>query len=363
MKLASTKSTKPGTILAQSIYNENGVVLLAKGMSLTTQIINRLLDQGITYIYIEDKHTKDIYPESIIPDKLRKEATETIKDTFRQIKKDGLMDNSYILNKKGKDLGNVVEQILREIQNNEKSLTLLSDIFISDDYVFQHSLNVAIYSLAIGVEMKYPEKALLEIGVGAILHDVGKIFIDSDILHKPERLTDEEFEIIKSHTQIGYDYLRKHSGIPAVVAHCAYQHHERLDGSGYPRGISEKDMLPYAKLIGIADVFDAVTSNRVYREAMLPHEGLEILYAGAMSLFDKEMVEAFKRSISVYPEGLSVELSDGRQGIVIRQNEQLCDRPVIRIVKDNGLEVENVYELNLGNVVNITITAVLTDIQ
>ncbi|WP_249871190.1 HD-GYP domain-containing protein [Oceanobacillus saliphilus] len=362
MKLASTKSIKPGTILAQSIYNENGVVLLAKGMSLTTQIIKRLLEQGITYIYIEDIHTKDIYPESLIPDNLRREATKTIKNVFKQIKKDGMMEKSYILDKKNKDLGNVVEQILKEIQTNEKSLTLLSDIFISDDYVFQHSLNVAIYSLAIGVQLKYPQKALVEIGVGAMLHDVGKIFIDPDILHKPNRLTDQEFEIIKSHTQIGYDYLRKHSGISSVIAHCAYQHHERLDGSGYPRGISEKDMLPYAKLIGIADVFDAVTSNRVYRDAMLPHEGLEILYAGAMSLFDKEMVEAFKKSIAVYPEGLAVELSDGRQGIVIRQNEELCDRPVLRIIKENGKDVDEIYELNLGNVVNITITAVLTDI-
>ncbi|MGJ9457502.1 HD-GYP domain-containing protein [Oceanobacillus sp. CF4.6] len=360
MKLASTKSIKPGTTLAQSIYNENGVVLLAKGMSLTERMIRRLLDQGITYIYIEDPLTKDIYPESIIPDHLRRKATETIKETFHQIKKDGFLNNPYILNKKGKDLGNVVEQILKEIQNSEKSLTLLADIFVSDNYVFQHSLNVAIYSLAIGVQMDYSKSTLLEIGVGAMLHDVGKIFIDPEILHKPDRLTDQEFEIIKSHTQIGYDYLRKHSGISSVVAHCAYQHHERLDGSGYPRGIEDRDMLPYAKLIGIADVFDAVTSNRVYRDAMLPHEGLELLYAGAMRLFDKEMVEAFKKSIAVYPEGLTVELSDGRQGVVIRQNEQLCDRPIIRIIQENGTEVKEVYEVNLGSVVNVTITSVLT---
>ncbi|WP_010647356.1 HD-GYP domain-containing protein [Oceanobacillus massiliensis] len=361
MKLASTKSIKPGTILAQSIYNENSVVLLAKGMSLTAKMITRLLDQGITYIYVEDEFTNDIYPESVIPDRLRREATESLKSTFKQIKQEGPLRNSYILNKNEKNLGNIVEQILAEIQNNEKSLTLLSDIFISDDYIFQHSLNVAIYSLAIGVKLNYSRKSLVEIGVGAMLHDVGKIFIDPEILNKPEQLTDNEFEIIKSHTQIGYDYLRKQSDLSAVVAHCAYQHHERLDGSGYPRGISEKDMLPYAKLIGIADVFDAVTSNRIYRDAMLPHEGLEILYAGAMNLFDKEMVEAFKKSIAVYPEGLSLELSDGRQGIVIRQNKELCDRPVLRIVKENGKKLTDTYECNLGKVVNLTVTSVLTD--
>ncbi|RKQ29611.1 HD-GYP domain-containing protein [Oceanobacillus halophilus] len=360
MKLVNTKTIKPGAVLAQSIYNENGVVLISSGMSLTDKVIRRLINYGITYVYIEDERTKDIYVESLIPDKLRTEATRTIKDTFTEIKKQGIMEKSYILDKKGKELMDVVKKLTEEIKNNDQSLSMLTDIFLTDNYIFQHSLNVAIYSLAIGVNLNFTNKKLMDIGIGSLLHDVGKIFIEQDILQKPDRLSDEEFEIVKNHTVLGYRFLSKNGGVPSVVAHCAYEHHERLDGSGYPRGLVGNELHTYAKVIGVADVFDAVTSNRVYRDAMLPHEGLEILYAGAVHLFDKEMVEAFKKSIVVFPIGLSVELSDGRKGVVARQNQHLCDRPVIRVVKEKETEVAP-YEIDLSKVLNLTIVSVMKD--
>ncbi|WP_042222671.1 HD-GYP domain-containing protein [Oceanobacillus manasiensis] len=361
MRIASTKKIHAGTILAQTIYNENGAVLIKKGMKLTEKLLRRLLNNGITYIYIEDGTTSDIKVDQTIPDKLRIEATNMIKDTFTELQEVGLSKRSYIIEERSTGLKNVVEKILGEIQQNEKSLSLLADIFVSDNYVFQHSLNVTIYSLAIGVELNFSKKQLAEIGVGAMLHDIGKMFIDPNILQKPDKLTDEEFEIIKGHTQVGFDYLRKHPYIPTVISHCAFQHHERLDGSGYPRGIQESEIHPYAKVIGIADVFDAVTSSRVYRDAMLPHEGLEILYAGAVNLFDKEMIEAFKRSVVAYPNGLTIELSDGRIGVVIRQNSNLCDRPVVRILEENETTVDEPYEVDLEHTVNVTIKEVLVE--
>ena len=122
------------------------------------------------------------------------------------------------------------------------------------------------------------------IGLGSMLHDIGKIAVSKEILLKPGKLTEEEFQVIKTHTTEGFEMLRNSYSVPLLVAHCAFQHHERLDGSGYPRGIKSKDIHDYAKVIAVADVFDAVTSNRVYRSAMLPHEGLEMLYAG-MSVY------------------------------------------------------------------------------
>lgn len=347
MRLANTRAIRHEPILAQTIYNENGVVLLQQGMHLTKRIMDRLGKQGVTYIYIEDENTSDIHPEPALSEKLRMKATRTLKKVFSNVKESDLSKRSYILDRNDAELTDVVNQIILEVQGNEKSLSLLSDIYISDDYIFQHSLNVTIYSLAIGVEMGFSRQELISIGVGAMLHDIGKIFIDRDILLKADKLTDAEFAVIKSHAQIGFDFLRQHPDIPGVVAHCAYQHHERLDGSGYPRGIAGEEIHSYAKLIGIADVFDAVTSNRVYREAMLPHEGLEILYAGAINLFDKTLIEAFKKSIAVYPAGLTVGLNWGREGVVLRQNREICDRPVIRILKENGQELAAPYELDL----------------
>ncbi|MFD1849364.1 HD-GYP domain-containing protein [Oceanobacillus bengalensis] len=361
MKLVGTKSIEPGAILAQSIYNENGIVLIAKGMELTRNIIKRLNNYGITYVYIEDDLSKGIIVDSFISDRVRREALNTVKSIFTDIKNKGINNSTFILDKKGKELQNVIENLMLETKNNEKPLSFLADIYLTDNYVFHHSLNVTIYTLAIGVKLNLPNQKLMELGLGALLHDIGKIFVDQDVLQKPGRLTDEEFEIIKEHAQIGYDFLRKQMDISSVVAHCALEHHERLDGSGYPRSLRGDEIHLYAKIIGIADVFDAVTSNRVYRDAMLPHEGLEILYSGAVNLFDKEMVEAFKKSIVVYPDGISVELSDGRKGIVARQNKHLCDRPVIRIIYDKDRQVDTPYEVDLSNVMNIMVVSVLKD--
>ncbi|WP_099159998.1 HD-GYP domain-containing protein [Virgibacillus ndiopensis] len=357
MRLISTKSAKPGTILAQTIYNDNGQVLIQKGVLLTERLLNRLSNQGITYLYIDDELTSDIQVQSAISEKLRKEATDAIKGAFFEIKEKGAYDRSYLLEKKGNQLSSVIERIINEILDRDEALSMLADIFITDDYIFQHSLNVTIYSLAIGTEMHLSRKELSEIGLGAMLHDIGKIFLDQEILQKPNKLSDDEYEIVKSHAQLGYDFLRKNNNIPSVVAHCAYQHHERIDGSGYPRGLTGNDIHKYAKLIGIADVFDAVTSNRVYRDAMLPHEGLEILYAGAVNLFEKEMVVAFKKGVAVYPKGLTVELSDRRKGIVVRQNKSLCDRPVIRIISEDNKALTKPYECDLSKVVNVMITS------
>ncbi|WP_405196576.1 HD-GYP domain-containing protein [Virgibacillus necropolis] len=130
-----------------------------------------------------------------------------------------------------------------------------------------------------------------------------------------------------------------------------------MDGSGYPRGIAGNDIHPYAKIIAVADVFDAVTSNRSYRDAMLPRDGLEILYAGAVNLFDKEIVEAFKRSVAVYPNGLAVELSDNRLGVVVRQHKHLCDRPIVRIITDESKQDNSPYEIDLSRCLSITIKA------
>src|SRR5699024_4018570 len=151
--------------------------------------------------------------------------------------------------------------------------------------------------------------------------------------------------------------LRKQDEFSTVIAHCAYQHHERLDGSGYPRGLVGSEIHKYAKVIAIADVFDAMTSNRDYRAALLPHEALETLYACAVTKFDKQMVVVFRKSIAIYPNGLSVKLSDGRVGVVVKQNKHLNERPVIRILKENNEKLISPYDINLAAEVNIMITA------
>ncbi|MEN2465561.1 HD-GYP domain-containing protein [Ornithinibacillus sp. FSL M8-0202] len=355
MRLVATASAQPGDILGQTIYRDNGTILLHNGVPLTKRLIERLGQQGITYVYIEDEKTKDIVIEPVISERLRQDATSSMKRLFDSIQAHKLNKNSSVLDEEGKNLTDIIGRIMAEIDSHDESITLLTDIYLTDDYVFQHSLNVTIYSLAIGAELKLNAKELSELGKGAMLHDIGKVFIDPDIVQKPERLTDEEFAIMKTHTTLGYELLRKNYNYSAVVAHCAYQHHERIDGSGYPRGLKGNEIHLFAQIIGAADVFDAVTSNRVYRKAMLPHEGLELLYSSAINQFDIRIIEAFKNSVAVYPNGISVELNDKRQGVVVHQNKHICDRPIIRILKEEEREVEP-YMIDLSKQLNIMIT-------
>ncbi len=358
MRLRNTKSLKAGDRLAKTIYNENGVALVQHDMQLTDKMIERLIRQNISYVYLADERTDDIMIDQVITDDLRIEAIETIKETFSQFDEKKTFEHAFIHDDQTNDLKSIVDQLLSQMSvQQEEAISLLADLFIADDYTFQHSLNVTIYSLAIGMKLNYTQKELSELGLGALLHDIGKVFIDKSILLKPGPLTNEEFETMKKHTELGFTFIRENTSFSSVIAHCAYQHHERLDGSGYPRQLKGDEIHPYAKVIAVADVFDATTSDRIYREGMLPHEGLEILYAEASTKFNLEVVDAFKKSVAIYPTGLTVTLSDNRTGVVKEQNTYYNDRPIVRILQHNDHLVEEPYEVDLSKVLDILITS------
>ncbi|UOQ48166.1 HD-GYP domain-containing protein [Gracilibacillus caseinilyticus] len=354
MKLIPTKNIRPGFELAKPIYDARGRILVQEEIRLTQSMVHRLQNLGVTYVFIRDKDTEDIFVHPPIPDQQRMEAIQQIKETFKPVEVQGISNQNYLLDKTVNKLNHLVTEIAEELGKNEDVIHYLSDLLIIDNYVFSHSFNVSLYTLALAQEKNMKKSELEQLGLGAILHDIGKIILPDEILNKPGKLSDTEFQIVQSHTDYGFEMLRKAPGIPLLVAHCAFQHHERLDGSGYPRGITEDVIHPYARIIGVADVFDAVTSNRVYREALLPHEGLEILYSGAGTLFDKSLVETFKKTIALYPNGLTVQLSDGREGVVAHQNYHLLERPVVRILKENGVNVTP-YDLDLAKVLNVMI--------
>lgn len=355
MRLVTVKSLKENIKLAKPVYNEKGNVLISEGISLTERMINRLIELGVTFVYIEDDSVEDIDFESPISQETRAKAMGAMDEAFKAVQNDKDLTKAFVFDKLGQKFSSVVRDLLSDIKNHPQAISLLSDVYSYDNYIFTHSLNVTIYTLALSLKLNLPQKNIEEIGLGAMLHDVGKMMVPLDILLKPGRLTDSEFVVIKQHAEDGFNILRRVPNIPLVAAHCAYQHHERLDGSGYPRGLEGDKIHYYSKIIGITDVYDAVTTNRVYRAAMLPHEGLEILYAGSGTQFDKDLVEAFRRSVAVYPVGLTCYLSDGRKGIVVRQNEGLSERPIIRVTEENN-EVCKPYEIDLKEELSVVIT-------
>ncbi len=354
MRLKSTKQLNPGDLLHEPVYNERGDILIQRGIPLTGRMIQRLAGMGISYVYVEDPHTEDVVLVHPISKQTRRKAVQQIRSTFNDLEEKTLK-KSFHLDEAVSDFTNIVRDILNDLHKNRDAINLLSEVIGYDSYIFNHSVNVTIYSLALGMEMKLPQRRLEEIGLGAMLHDIGKLYVPIDVLKKPGKLDEHEFQAIKEHTTNGFQLLRNIPNIPLVAAHCAYQHHERLDGSGYPRGISSKDIHEYGKLLAVADVFDAVTSDRVYRQAMLPHEGMELLYSGAGILFDARIVEAFRRAVVLYPNGITIKLSDGTTGVVIRQNKGITERPVVRILEKGGNKIQHPYEVDLSRELSLMV--------
>ncbi|WP_368656703.1 HD-GYP domain-containing protein [Brevibacillus dissolubilis] len=330
---------------------------------LSQRMIDRLVDMQINSIYIEDKRTEDIVVEDVISPETRREAMSVIYSTFETFREDPSRRKQMFANPQmGRQVRQVMHSLMDEIKDHRSAMNLLGTVCGVDHYVFAHSFNVTLYTLAIAVKMGFGERELIEIGIGAMLHDVGKMAIPYDILTKPGRLTDSEYEIMQTHTSVGFELLRKQDDIPLLAAHCAYQHHERLDGSGYPRHLKEPAIHQYAKLVGVCDVFDALTSNRVYRRAMLPHEAIELLFTGAGVQFDKEVVEQFRNTIALYPLGLSIQLNTGEKGVVVDNNVGVPSRPIVRILTDSdGQTVETPYELDLASKCNLNL--IITDCE
>ncbi|MGE7929322.1 HD-GYP domain-containing protein [Lysinibacillus xylanilyticus] len=361
MRLISIDVLKEGMVLARTIWNEAGHPLLKKDVVINERIIQRLQQLNMHYLYIDDKISKGIEVQETVPTVIRNKAISTIKDSFQSI--DGLnpVNASYVLDLQSKAIVSIVDELLLAVRGNDEILTILTDAYLFDEYLYQHSFQVTLYSIAIAKELGYSAEDLRLIAIGALLHDIGKLMVPKEILTKPDRLSCEEFETMKQHTRYGFDLLRNLHSISLIVAHCAFQHHERIDGSGYPRGLVDFEIHPFAKIIGVADVFDAVTTSRVYREKMLPSQGLAILEAGVGTIYDARIVDALKRSVVHYPKGVILKLSDGRRGIVSRQNTLNAALPWIRIFEEQNQILTATYEINLVDYPNITIESIEVD--
>ena len=362
MRLISINVLKVGMVVGRTIWNEAGHPLVQKGVVVTEHSLSRLQELNIRYLYIEDDISNGIRVEETITPEKRIKVVKHITNSFNEVKQAKSTQTSYILDQQSKVIGSIVEDLMTTILGSEEVLTVLGDAYLYDEYLYQHSFQVTLYSIAIAKEMGYSYEDLRLIGIGAMLHDIGKLIVPSEILMKPGKLTNSEYEVMKGHARHGFDILRNLHSVSRLVAHCAFQHHERLDGSGYPRGIVDYEIHPFAKIIGVADVFDAVTSNRVYRAKMLPSEGLAIIEQGSGKIFDERVVEALKRSVVIYANGSILKLKDGRRGIVSKQNVKFPERPWIRIFEEvEGNILKATYEISLLQHPEIEIEKVDTD--
>ncbi len=251
----------------------------------------------------------------------------------------------------------MVNDIVSEITINENATVNMMDLKVFDDYTYYHSVNVSVLSIVVGAAEGLGKSKLYELGLGALLHDIGKVFVPKEILNKSGKLTPEEFEEIKKHSLMGNWYLREKWQVPIESNVAVLSHHEKYDGSGYPYGLKSDRISRFGKIVAVADVYDALTSDRPYRPALSPSEAMEYVMGGSGTLFDPKVVEVFAKKIVPYPVGTCVTLSNGLTAIVTGNYIRCGMRPKIMII--SGPQKGVVFDLyNDMSLLNVTITGI-----
>jgi HD-GYP domain-containing protein (c-di-GMP phosphodiesterase class II) len=239
----------------------------------------------------------------------------------------------------------VVNALVDSIMANESALVWLTMLKHRDEYTSQHSINVCIMSLLFGRHLGLNEHELRELGHGALLHDIGKMKVPLGILNKTDRLTEDEMAELKRHAGYGYDMLKGSRHITERSLDVVRSHHERVDGSGYPRGLRGDEIGYYAMIVSVVDVYDAITSDRVYHMGISPHEALNLMYGWTPYSFLRDLIEAFIKCLGIYPIGSIVELQTGEVGVVMTMNLAQRLRPIITLILDPDKKPYPVHKL------------------
>lgn len=361
IKKIKIEQLKPGIFVHDFNCGFNSSYLLANQTLIKdVRIIEHLRSFGINEVYIDTDRGDDVLdarPEIEVKrgtDRgLQQLATEEpvsirtvpLKEELlvaKDIKTQALsviqkaLDNA----RRGKDLETeeayqLITKMEKSVIRNRDALVLLTRIRKKDEYTLMHSISVGAYILNFCNFYKVPHKRTLSLAIGALFHDIGKTKIPLQILNKPGKLDEEEFKEMKRHPFYSAEVLKTAKGLPEEAYDMGLHHHERFDGSGYPHGLKGSDIKTGSQLCAIADVFDAITSDRCYRNGMGKVEGLRKLYEWSEYHFNKDLTHKFIRSIGVYPIGSCVRLDSGRIGVVVGSTESLV-QPVVRVFHDDG---------------------------
>ena len=298
---------KDGMVLGQSLFNTAGGSYLVKGQPVTIDYIRKLRQIGIQSVTVTsmDPAHKLPPPPDVIEEKTRINAISTVYNTFQSIEENGTLDTTA--------LQRVTDSIVFDLFENRNNLVQLTDIRAHDAYTFAHSVNVAVLSAMMGMLCHMPRDEISLITLGGLLQDLGKVDVSSDILTKNRGLSDREFKIMKKHPLDGSRRILNVSDLPkkSILAAIAAQHHEHIDGSGYPNGITGNEMHRYAKITAIADVYDALTSERPYKKAYMPNIAYNIMHNISKGQFDQDLLDTFFNNVALYPEGAVLKTTFG----------------------------------------------------
>ena len=373
-----TKDLAPGMILAENLRDlKSGILLVKEGAVLDKSIIQSVFlfaykEKYAVYSVSVPDDVKDAQEETApeeekvvnkvksssnifeagktidieshltpLPERISKEAQNVYKDSLNAIKffyeKPEIITSKEIYNTMV-TAGKITGEILRDPQ----ILLQISVLKAFDNYTFSHAVHVAIYASTLAKFLNFPKEDIEQICLAALLHDIGKVDIPKQIINKPGELTPEEFVVMKEHVTHSYRRVKEFDNLSEDVLKAIHQHHERMDGEGYPRQLRGDEIHKWARVIAVADVYDAVTTDRVYQNSLLPHVGAEVIM-GSVGQLDYEYIQAFFQNMPIYPVGSKVRLSTGEKGVVSGSYPSMHIRPVVDVTDDGGDVVRRVF--------------------
>jgi HD-GYP domain-containing protein (c-di-GMP phosphodiesterase class II) len=331
---------RPGMIVGRNIIGANERVLLTSGQVLTERYIQRIKDKQIPMVYIEDPlGINDSTP--LVSPSIISEATLTLREACKK----------YITTGKA-NLAPVqiqVNYLIDDLLSNSNLLIGVSDLKNYDDYTYQHSVGVCALAITIGINNGYNRAQLQTLGTGALLHDIGKINIPIEILHKPGALTDDEYNIIQKHSWDGYKIISSSFEIPTVCAQVALTHHERIDGKGYPQHLSGVEINDYALIVAVVDTFDALVSDRPYRRCFNNQEAMNIIEKYKNSKLSPKFVDVLHQHVNIFTTGTVITLNTGDIAVITKENSEVNRNPQVKLLFSNDQKFyDGDYTLDLA---------------
>lgn len=352
MIIMPTLQCKPGMKLGRSVYSEQRQVLARRGFVLSEGIIRRFHEMGFPFLHVEEPGTEDIMPEQAIRDETLIVLHSAIALVMEEASAPGRESLSF---ETVRFCNNAAAMLASDLRSRKDPVCLPVHLttMMQDGgrrHFAEHALNVAVCATRIAIEAGLPGEELIALAAGAMLHDIGRLR-SSGGQGGPAALGEDD----GAHAEAGYLLLRD-SGFPLLAAHCALFHHERMDGSGYPFGVGGARIHEMVQWVGIVDAFDTLVHGRIGGRPMLPHEAIEVLYAGAGTLYDFDKIKRLRDRFALFPIGAVVRLNTGEIGVVSRLHEDNKQRPVVRIVRHaDGSRVAKPFELDLQQQLHLMI--------
>jgi HD-GYP domain-containing protein (c-di-GMP phosphodiesterase class II) len=335
MRAIPIEYIKEGQELAETLYTNTGTVLIKKGALLSKKLIGKIEENHIYTVYVKDKYSKNDVTK-MIETTLKHSGKKIIKEMFESIKRNRLNTSKDEFFEHYNKLLELFNDISYELSSSSHMRIDYIDIKSMDDYLEGSALNTGILALLLGSYLGYNKDFQKELFIAGVLHDIGLLFLPEDVLDKSKDLSMEEKRMILHHPLDGYNFLKDRSYVSSYVKVSVLQHHEHIDGTGYPNRIASEEINDFAQIIGITDIYDAMTSDRPYRRALPPSEAIEFLMGVTGRYFSSNISETFISRVNPYPIGSLVELNTGDIAVVDEANPTLPLRPKISIIKESG---------------------------